>query len=287
MKPLIFEGCRRARRATDFGHPFPNQFNICLMLSIVLLAGCGIRKSELFHIFADDVRLDEVRLYHPEMGLAAWKTQDATLRRGSRQEYLAAKFNLRPRSLLPKGHGNFSGWKNLLLDYGSPENYARLYWISDGLKKLFYRLHTIYITHLRPVGLCHPYYFICQDHKNFGEPWTISAFDDAFDDALCKIKEKRSRERGTNPHGLRHLYGQTLTDLGVRPIVIQHAMHHHSIESQMVYTRPSPEKITRALNAVAGFESGKPPESLTNEFEPYDWACDPLKLFAPWNLGAL
>lgn len=62
-------------------------------------------------------------------------------------------------------------------------------------------------------------------------------------------------------------------------------MHHKSIESQLVYTKPSPEKIRNALNTAAA----APPDLASIDYESellsYNWRSDPLKIFAPWKLG--
>ena len=56
------------------------------------------------------------------------------------------------------------------------------------------------------------------------------------------------KETGGTSHGLRHHYGQILTDAGVPLAVIQKAMHHKSPESTTIYTRPEADKVNRVLN---------------------------------------
>lgn len=287
LQPLLFEGCRRPRRhATDFSHPIANEHNLPLMLALLILAGGGIRKSELFHIFADDISGDgAIRLYHPERGLYAWREETGKIRRGTRKEYLATAHQRAPRNLLAKHDPLFCGWKNMLLEHGQPHNYSDVYWIWPEFRELFTALHSLYIQHVRPVGCGHPYYFVSLGQSEFGQPWTVGAFNEAFRSALNRIGERADAERGINPHGLRHLYGQTLTDLGVRPEVIQYAMHHKSIESQMVYTKPTPEKINASLQAAFRFNQGRGAPIDVSALETYEWRSDPLKIFAPWNLG--
>lgn len=283
---LLFEGCRRDRVAADFGHPLANEFNITLMIAAVLLAGGGCRKSELFHAFAEDIRGDEVRLYHPEMGQVAWANAARQRVAGTRKTYLAEMHGLRPRHLLPPGHPRFCGWKGMLLDRGAPEFWSRLQWISPGLRELFRTLHGVYVNHVRPTALAHPYYLVSLSQAEFGQPWTVGAFNDAFANALRRIGEEPDATRGLNPHGLRHLYGQTLTDMRVSPIIIQQAMHHRSIASQLAYTKPSAQRVSETLEAASRFNTVDPSLQIeANALHTYAWRSDPLNLLAPWNLG--
>lgn len=81
---------------------------------------------------------------------------------------------------------------------------------------------------------------------------------------------------GTSDHGHRHAYGQRLTDAGIDPILRQKALHHKSIESQVVYTEPSRAKLNRELeaaseraeNGAAG--STAPPDFIAYGFEDVD-----------------
>ena len=289
LMPLIFEGCKRDRVATDYKHPLANENNITLMLAVVLLAGGGIRKSELLHIFADDIRGEEVRLYHPERGQIAWQNAAAQRVVSDRKEFLAVVHGLRPRTQLAPSDALFCGWKGMLIDFGHPQNYSRLQWISPEFRELFRVLHGIYVRYVRPTALNHPYYFVSLSQGQFGQPWTVGAFDDAFKSALQRIGEQPDAEQGLNPHGLRHLFGQTLTDMGLSPLIIQHAMHHRSIESQLAYTKPPPEKVSQALTAAAArFNTDDPRLRIEpSALETYEWKSDPLKIFAPWNLGGL
>lgn len=285
--PLLFQGCERARVATDFGHPLANKFNLPLMMAILLLAGGGLRKSEIFQLFADDVRAKEIRLYDPVLGRIEWREKRTGERRtGQRAEYLADRFGRVPRNKLPRGHGQHAGWKSMLYDYAEPHFYSVVQWINGSQKSLFYHLFRIYRDHVLPTGLDHPYLFVSMSHGEFGRPWTVGAFNDAFNEALRRIGEEPDAERGLNPHGLRHLYGQTLVDMGMKPLVIQHAMHHKSIESQVGYTKPSADRVRQMLEAASQFDSDTGfvfPDD--NGLLGYNWRSDPLRLFAPWHLG--
>ncbi|WP_210165042.1 site-specific integrase [Methylosinus sp. PW1] len=283
--PLLFEGCLRTRQAKDFGHPIANKYNLTLMMALTLIAGAGLRKSEIFHMFVDDVRTNRVHLYDPVLGQISWRgKRTGKLVSGQRTQYLAEQFGRTPRSKLPYHDSEHAGWKSMLLDHGEPDFYAVAHWMNGRLRSLFYHLYRIYRDHVRPTGLDHPYLFVSLSHLDFGRPWSIGAFNEAFEAALDRIGETPDANRGLNPHGLRHLYGQTLVDMSLPPVVIQQAMHHKSIESQLVYTKPSFERIKNMLDAASNFDSDNdyviPPN---NGILDYHWKSDPLNLFAHWN----
>ncbi len=284
---LLFEGCLRTRKATDFGHPLADKYNLPLMMAVTLLAGGGFRKSEMFHLYTDDVRASEIRLYDPVLGRIAWRDKHTGQQKVERRtEYLAAQFGRVPRNKLPRGDSQHAGWKSMLLDYGEPRFYSVLQWVNGQKRRLFYHLYNVYRDYVLPTGLDHPYLFVSLSHGEFGQPWTVGAFNDAFNEALRRIGEEPDAERGLNPHGLRHLYGQTLVEMGMPPLVIQHAMHHRSIESQLIYTKPSTERVRQMLEAASRFNSDDGfvlPGN--NGLLEYNWRSDPLKLFSPWNLG--
>ncbi|KRA98165.1 hypothetical protein ASD83_14040 [Devosia sp. Root685] len=285
LGPLLFEGCRRPRLLEQNGHDAASQYNICLMMMLTLLAGGGIRKSEAFHIFVDDVRGDEVRLYDPVIGQMAWSDDQGLPVVGPRDDYLKLVCNRVPRSMLTGSQ--HAGWKSMLMDHGAPYNYSVVHWIDPHLKKLFFDLFAVYIKHVRPRHLTHPYLFVSMDKSNFGQPWTIAAFDKAFAEAVLRIGEHPNAKLGLNPHGLRHLYGQTLTDMGVKPVIIQHAMHHKSIESQLVYTKPSVGKVTEALEKLSRSDGVPLPDLATDLQWGQVWRSDPLNILSSWNLGPL
>lgn len=83
---------------------------------------------------------------------------------------------------------------------------------------------------------------------------------------------------GTTPHGHRHAYGQRLTNADIDPIARKKALHHGSLESQIVYTEPDRTKLNKLLNAATDrLDSGNgmpPPDFLSYGFED----VDPLSL---------
>lgn len=283
--PLLFEGCQRPRLLERSGSQVAARYNLSLMLTITLLAGGGLRRSEPFHIFVDDVRHDEVRLYDPIRGQMSWIGKMGRPVSGPRDDYLKEVCGRVPRSLTTGGQ--HAGWKSMLMDHGAPYNYSLVQWIDPNLKKLFFSLFDIYIQQARPNNLKHPYLLVSLDKTNFGQPWTISSFDQAFTSAVRRIGQIPDARSGINPHGLRHLYGQTLTDIGLKPIIIQHAMHHKSIESQLVYTRPSVSKVTDAIERANEKNKSDFTGWTTDPLWDHVWKSDPLNILSSWNLGSL
>ena len=59
-----------------------------------------------------------------------------------------------------------------------------------------------------------------------------------------------SKNNGTSPHGHRHAYGQRLKDANIDPIIRRNALHHASLESQLVYCEPQVEQVSKILNSI-------------------------------------
>jgi hypothetical protein len=64
---------------------------------------------------------------------------------------------------------------------------------------------------------------------------------------VCRIGLKYSKAAGTTTQGLRHLYGQTMQNLGVPAKVIQHGLHHRNLLSQAIYTVPTNGNVNQIL----------------------------------------
>lgn len=285
FEKLLIQGCCRSSTKWENGDRAEYDYNITLQIALLLLAGGGLRLSELFHIFVSDVSGSEVRIYDPVFGSVGAPGPGSPRHRGSesRQQYLR-HYGLTPRSMLPLGSTLYAGWKGMLLDQGHPDYFAILHWISPEIKAKFYEIHSHYIRNIQPIRLSHPYYLICTNHRNFGQPWTIGAFYQSFGTALRKVGCQPNRAEGLSPHAFRHLYGQTLVDMRIPPAIIQHAMHHRSIWSQQAYTRPSPGKVSRELeSAAARFRQENNLLPAYDEAAPTLWRADKTGLFGPWG----
>ena len=242
--PLLEKGCRRRRSIPAFydrnGKPtLASEFNLNLLMAILLMVGGGLRRSEIFHIFLDDVRPEGIWMYHPEEG------RDQNGRR--RADYLREESGLLPRNRITGTQG--AGWKKFLIT-DSRRMRSPLFLLPH-YHELFYKAFYDYRRHIYPSNPSHPYLFVSTDTQHYGNPWSIQGLKDAFEPAMLKIGLKPSKFEDTNMHAFRHSYGQTLIAMDLSPLHIQEAMHHLSIESQKVYTRPSDAKINKDLQAAA------------------------------------
>jgi integrase len=248
LASLVLEGCRLQRRRHQTGKVIIDQFNVNMVMSLCLLIGGGLRKSEPLHLWVDDVRVPEgkVYLYHPAEGVVSGSRGNAVRRR----EYLRDVYGLVPRNTLPADNKFHSGWKNLLID-DSDRMRSEVYWCHPFWRDLFMRSFVEYRDHLRPDDCGHPYLFVSLADGSFGERWTIWAFNEGWKATLKRIGLEPSAWDGINPHGLRHAYGQLLRNMKLHPQFIQRAMHHQSPLSQMIYTAPEPHEVNAALQAAA------------------------------------
>lgn len=241
---LLEVGCRRSRSIPAFcdknGKPtLASEYNLNLLMAVILMVGGGLRQSELFHIFLDDIRPDVIWMYHPEYG------KD---RRGRmRSDYLRGEFGLLPRNRITGTQR--AGWKRFLIT-DDQRMRSRLF-LLPYWHELFYKVFYEYRRHIYPNNPAHPYLFVSTDTRFYGQPWSNQSLKDAFQVAMSKAGMEPSKFEDTNMHAFRHSYGQKLVSMGLSPLYIKEAMHHLSIESQQVYTRPSDEAVNEHLQEAA------------------------------------
>lgn len=217
----------------------------------LLMHGAGFRESEPFHLFVQDVFSTpgdssscSVRIYHPAYGEAPidWTSPQGRPQNANREDYLIRCFGLRPRNQVAgKLH---AGWKNPLLD---ARFYMRAYWFENQYGRWFKELWDGYICQLVNLSRDHPWAWVNLTRAPIGTPYKIAQFNKAHAAACERIGLKVAKSLGTTPHGHRHAYGQRLKLAGVDPSFIKVFMHHRSVEAQTIYTAPSPEEMTRAL----------------------------------------
>ena len=114
------------------------------ILITLLMHGAGLRCSECFHLWVDDVRpdpLDPTRALvwvgHPSDGLAEWRDAAGKIVKGSRREYLRTR-GLTPRNLIRgKEH---AGWKGTRLD---GKYYIQAHWSDASYARIFFHLEGI------------------------------------------------------------------------------------------------------------------------------------------------
>ena len=233
-----------------------NSRDACITL---LMHGAGLRLSECFHLWVQDVQADPkdgravVNIYHPSEGMAPsdWR-DDKGKPAKNRADYLAMKYGLKPRNVI--GGSMHAGWKVNLLD-NSKTRSMRVHWRDDNYANIFMTLWRRVLAERSLLHCNHPYAFVSikEGQRNDyppGRPYTIKAYVAAHRRAVERIGLVVAKANGTTPHGHRHAMGQNMTDLQLQPHVIQKILHQKSLASQEPYTRPSLAKAAAALNAA-------------------------------------
>ncbi|NDV13811.1 gamma-mobile-trio recombinase GmtY [Crenobacter caeni] len=282
FKGFIVPGKQKSPRIEE-------RLNLRDILITMLLHYGGLRMSEPFHLYIHDVIPDDtapgealVKVYHPSLGLAPPDLRDAKGKPVAcdRATYLRDKYGLPPRTDYKSSHTLHAGWKGNALD--SKQHFMHVHWVPRWAGELFWKLWVFYMAQRDRLNPDHPYAFVTRE----GKPYSIDAFEDAHAKAIKRIGLTPAKALGTTPHGHRHAYGQRLSDLGLDAIYLQKALHHKSMESQLVYTAPDRVKLKRAIDAaLAKAEKADdgaalpPPDFLAYGFRD----VDPLGLFSGPN----
>lgn len=262
------------------------RLNLRNILITMLMHFGGLRMSEAFHIYVHDVIPDPleagscvVRVYHPSLGAAPddWLGSNGEPVRCNRANYLRAKWAHKPRNEYACTTGMYSGWKGNVLD--SKAHFMDVYWFPTWAGKLFWKLWIVYLSQRTQLACNHPFAFVKAD----GSPYSISAFKQAHRLAIERIGMKPAKAQGTTPHAHRHAYGRRLADANIDPSFRKKALHHRSLESQILYTEPDRRKLLRAIQEAEKrvLSSGTPspltpPNLLAHGFED----VDPMGLFS-------
>jgi len=276
---FIVPGKQKSRRIEE-------RLNLRDILITILMHFGGVRMSEPCHMFVHDVLPDPcyperalVRIYHPAEGQAPddWQGDNGKSINCNREAYLRGKYGMRPRTRYFPTSQMHAGWKGNALD--SKLKYMYVHWFPAWGGELFLKLWNIFIIQRAMMKCDHPFAFVTRA----GKPYSPDSFEDAFAKAVRRINLAGVKALGTTPHGCRHAYGQRLKDSKVAPLILMRAMHHHSIESQVVYTQPEVDEVTKTLNvATTALNEGKklpPPDLLKYGFED----VDPLGLLSGIN----
>lgn len=205
------------------------------LIAILLHAG-GLRVSEPFHLWCDDVTVDPdnpksalVRLFHPTEGEAP-VVEDG--RRTNREACLAQNWKLTPRNQDTR-RGYKSGWKNLSFS-DQRRGFAQVHWFPTFWGEVFLALFHEYLRE-RPKTTTHPYLFVSERSLQEGKPYTVHAYEQAHACAVRKIGLTLGKCFGTTPHSHRHAYAEALIAAGCNELTIQRCLHHRSIHSQEAY----------------------------------------------------
>ena len=201
----------------------------------------GIRKSEAFQLYLQDIIVDRkrgeavVRIYHPSFGASPDN------RYGTRREFLMRRYRLKPRTDYPISEALHSGWKAPLLN-DSTQGYFQVQFSPVSMAKEFLHTFEHYLAHQRvdaPVGMEHPYAFT----NSKGEPETLKNFTRQHKNAVNRIGLEHEKHLGTTEHGHRHAYGFRLHAYGLSQLDIPKAMHHKHPDSCLVYINQTDEEL--------------------------------------------
>ena len=262
---LLWEGYLRSGAGSE-----PNVFlryNIRDMMIALLDGWGGLRRSEGMHLWMDDVVDDPtnpghalVVLHHPAESKMRWHNR-LTERSEvlTRKEVLHREYALGPRNEVKRG-AYHAGWKGMDLD---SNHRTCVFWIDNNAAALFQTLFLGYIRYVRPVimekrrsmgGRDHPFLFVSErvsaETGLPGEPYSEKSYERNHRAAVERIGLVHSKDAGTTTHGLRHLYGLTMTKLGVPPQVIKKGLHHRNFLSQTPYTAPDKQTVNEQLRAA-------------------------------------
>ena len=224
-------------------------------LITILMHGAGVRESEPLHLWVQDVLIDPhdptkviVRIHHPEEGKApdGWKSRTG---KTNRSAYLREVHALAPRNRLRGTH--HVGWKGRQHDH-QRDHYIQMQWFPVDFGRLFLKLWREHLHYLSSMERHHPYAFVSYEKRNLGRPYTLNAFNKNYVAALARLGLSAAKVEGRSPHGHRHAYGRRLTRAGIDPVMRKKALHHSSLESQVVYTTPSIADVNQALEQASG-----------------------------------
>ncbi|TCB30296.1 site-specific integrase [Acinetobacter sp. ANC 4910] len=214
----------------------------------MLMNYCGLRKSEIFHIYISDITLHPnhhnealVRVYHPELG----SSPDSAFK--NRKEYLLATTSYKPRNNYLFSERLYAGWKAPLLT--SKLGYFEVVFIPPEKAKDFLLIWANYLKYQRiepSKSSPHPFAFT----NSLGEPETIKNFQRLHKNAVKRIGLICKKDLGTTEHGHRHAYGFRAAQAGLSQVEIQKAMHHKSPTSCLVYIKPTLEEVQEKLRKI-------------------------------------
>ena len=244
------------------------------------------RISEPFHLFVHDVLPDPyhpdhayVRIFHPEEGLAPpdWLDAKGKPIKCNRAAYLKGKHGLMPRNLYYPTSAMHAGWKGNVVE--ADGKFMPVFWCPTGTGELFMKLWVLYMTQRSRLRCDHPFAFVTET----GKPYAINDFMGQHARAVERIGLVVAKMLGTSAHGHRHSYGQRITDYGLDPLARKKALHHKSLQSQVVYTEPDMQKVNRMIEAASQrMDSGAP--LVRPDFSSYGFEdIDPLGLLTGRN----
>lgn len=224
----------------------------------------GLRKSELFHIYLDDIEIDVerceaiVRVHHPSKGRAPEEGYK------NREDYLLRKFRMTPRTDHLKSESLHAGWK-------APTTNKQMFFSVDfyppSKAQEFLLAFQNYLLYQRvDAGGRHPFAFT----NSKGRPESIKNFQRLHRAAVERIGLRCYKYDGTSEHGHRHAYGYRLAENGFSQIEIQRSMHHAHPDSCLVYLQPTDKEFRERMRTVESRNNAKQTAEncVTEEYTP-------------------
>lgn len=224
----------------------------------------GLRKSELFHIYLDDIEIDVerceaiVRVHHPSKGRAPEKGYK------DREDYLLRKFRMKPRTEHLKSESLHAGWK-------APTTNKQMFFVVDfyppSKSQEFLLAFQNYLLYQRVDAKDrHPFAFT----NSKSRPETIKNFQRLHRAAVERIGLRCYKYDGTTEHGHRHAYGYRLAENGFSQIEIQRSMHHAHPDSCLAYLQRTDQEVRERMRTVERRNNTKQPAEncVTEEYAP-------------------
>jgi hypothetical protein len=190
-------------------------------------------------------------------------------KRATRETALMDLYGLKPRHLVSRS-AYHAGWKGMDMN---KDHQSFVYWLDDTAATLFWTLYIGYLRYIRtPImtqrlsrgGYNHPFLFVSEvdprgGHAEgmIGDPYSPKAHSRNHQAAVERIGLPHGKSHGTTTQGMRHLYGQTLMNLGVPAQVIKKGLHHRHFLSQVPYTVPTREEVNNQLNTARARQKGE------------------------------
>ncbi|MDG1751446.1 MAG: gamma-mobile-trio recombinase GmtY [Thalassotalea sp.] len=256
IQDLILNGF--IKKGASPNSPIHKRCDLGNILITYLLVYGGLRVSEPFHIWLEDIMVDEgglaiIKVHHPKEGFA--KLKENPSRKESRDVHLQKNYGLLPRTDSLNRKNYYSGWKDPALMDG---NFFYVNWFPESAGIEFYKLFKIYVEQVRFRNTSlmdskgklllkeeakHPFAFV----SNSGAPKSYETFKRQFKKAVENINLTHKKTLGTTPHGLRHAYGRRLMNNGIDSTLITKALNHKSPYSKDVYTEADQAEIHKVF----------------------------------------
>lgn len=255
---LLWEGFKITNKKDDLS--LLESYNWRDIAITILMHGGGIRHSEAYHIWVNDVMPDPydpklalVRIYHPIDGAAPKDIKNPSNGRyiTNREAYLDIKYGILPRNKYSDKR-RYAGWKNPKMT-DVKQNYMQVHWFPRQWGYLFMQVWKMYMAQRihEHIPDTHPFLFVSFKDKYKGDMYSMQSFIESHNKAVEKIGLTVGKMYGTTVHGHRHAWGQRGRIANLDRPIMQAGLHHKSEESQDVYTEPTIDMVTKELTKAS------------------------------------